>query len=214
MRNLFFQYSVGVFSGILLLLSSAPSLGQEDPLSRFRAIRASPQLRAQLAAVVDVAVRRAFGEAAPLPEGLDAVFLGPMGVFVTAKRGDEVRGCMGSLAPKKGSLAEEIAANLQLAFFRDPRHRSIRREELAGMKIFLSATGGPLAIERWGSVSPARDAILLKSGAKEAVVLPGEARTQRYLLAFAKAKAGIKKGEAFRLYRLPVEVIEADWTAP
>lgn len=214
MRSLLFPYFVGFFSWISLLLSSSLCLGQEDPLSRLRAIRSSPQLRAQLAAVVDVAVRRAFGEAVAMPEGLDSVFLGPMGVFVTAKRGEEVRGCMGSLAPKKSSLAEEIAANLQLAFFRDLRHRPILREELAGMKIYLSATGAPLPIERWGSVSPARDAILLKSGAKEAVVLPGEARTQRYLLAFAKAKAGVKKGEAFRLYRLPVEVVEADWTAP
>lgn len=214
MRSLIFQCWVGFFSGICLLLSSSLCLGQEAPLSRLRAIRSSPQLQAQLATVIDVGVRRAFGETVPLPEGLDAVFLRPMGVFVTAKRGEEVRGCMGSLAPKKGSLTEEIAANLQLAFLRDPRHRPIRREELAGMKIYLSATGSPVPIERWSSVSPARDAILLKSGAKEAVVLPGEARTQRYLLAFAKAKAGVKKGEAFRLYRLPVEVVEADWTAP
>ncbi|KAB2839101.1 AMMECR1 domain-containing protein [bacterium] len=202
-----------VFVAVCLLAFDA-CLAQEDPLARFREIRASPQLRAQLSSIVSVAVRRAFGEEAAMPPDLDAIFLKPMGVFVTAKRGDEVRGCMGSLLPKRGSLAEEISANLQLAFLRDPRHRPIRREELTGMNIYLSAAGSPLLIERWNSVSPARDAILLKSGAKEAVVLPGEARTQRYLLAFAKAKAGVKKGEAFRLYRLPVEVIKADWTAP
>lgn len=210
MRSIVFQYFLGFFSGICLVFFSVPCGGQEDPLSRFRVIRSSPQLRAQLAAVVDVAVRRAFGEAAPLPEGLDAVFLRPMGVFVTAKRGEEVRGCMGSLAPRKGSLAEEIVTNLQLAFSRDPRHRAIRREELDGMKVYLTTAGPPSQVERVTALSPSRDAILLKSGAKEAVVLPGEAKTQRYLLGFAKAKAGVKNGEVFQIYRLPVEVLLID----
>ena len=180
---------------------------QENSLAAFRKIRSNPELRSQLSEIVSVAIRRTFGETVTMPSDLAPVFQAPMPVFVTAKRGEEVRGCMGSLYPKRSSLAEEIAANLTLAFFQDPRHRPIRREELAGMEIFLSTAGAPVEVERWGAISPARDAILLKSGAKEAVVLPGEAKTQRYLLAFAKAKAGVKKGEAFRLYRLPVEVL-------
>lgn len=197
-----------ILAGILVFLFlPVLCLGQDDPLGRFREIRASPRLQAQLSSVVSVAIRRAFGEDAAMPGDLDPVFLRPMGVFVTAKRGDEVRGCMGSLTPKKSGLAEEISANLRLAFVGDPRHRSIRREELPGIEIYLSTAGSPLSVERWTAISPSRDAVLLKSGAKEAVVLPGEARTQRYLLAFAKAKAGVRKGEPFRIYRLPVEVL-------
>lgn len=200
-----------LFALCFSLLYSLTCFGQVDSLDRLRQIRHSPDLQIQLSAIVDTAIRRAFGEDPPLPSNLSPIFQSPMGVFVTAKRGDEVRGCMGSLFPKKGSLTEEIVANLQLAFLRDPRHRPIRREELEGMEIYLSTAGSPVAIERWGSVSPARDAIMLKSGSKEAVVLPGEARTLRYLLAFARAKAGIKKGEAYRIYRLPSETL---WVIP
>jgi len=188
-----------------LLIISSPARAQA--LQRFQTIRSDPRLQAQLAQIVDTAVRRALGKEAALPEGLDPVFQRPMGVFVTAKRGDEVRGCMGSLQPKQGSLAEEIVKNLDLAFTRDPRHRPIRQEELPGMEIYLSAVGDPQPVFRWDALSPARDGILLKSGSKEAVVLPGEAKTLRYLLAFAKAKAGIRRGEAYQLYRLPAEVL-------
>ena len=198
----------------LLVLWTNFCLAQENSLAAFREIRSDPVLRNQLSEIVSVAIRRAFGETAAMPDKMDPVFLAPMGVFVTAKRGEEVRGCMGNLHPKRSSLAEEIAANLALAFFHDPRHRPIRGEELKGMEIFLSTAGAPVEVERWTAISPSRDAILLKAGGKEAVVLPGEAKTQRYLLAFAKAKAGVKKGEAFRLYRLPVEVLEVEGLRP
>jgi hypothetical protein len=78
------------------------------------------------------------------------------------------------------------------------------------MEIYLTTAGTPQAVERFDALSPRHDAILLKSGAKEAVVLPGEARTLRYLLAFAKAKAGVKKGEPYVVYRLPVVVLSPD----
>ncbi|MFO1463326.1 MAG: AMMECR1 domain-containing protein [bacterium] len=197
-----------LFFGVILVLAlPGPVFSQSEGLARFREIRSNPKLQAQLASLVDISIRRAFGEEVPLPADLDEVFQEPLGVFVTAKRGEEVRGCMGSLQPRQASLAEEIAVNLKLAFFRDPRHRPVLREELSGMQIYLTTAGTPSPVTKLGSLSPARDAILLKAGGKEAVVLPGEARTLRYLLAFAKAKAGVKKKESFTVYRFPVEIL-------
>lgn len=195
--------------GVLLLTALPIRAQDEEGLRRFRQIRGDAVLNAQLDAILEVAMKRAWGESAAWPAGSDPLFEQPLGVFVTLKRDDEVRGCMGSLKPRKSSLREEIAANLRAAMTQDPRHRKVEKTELEGMEIYLTTAGKPQAVPRFDALSPLHDAILLKSGAKEAVVLPGEAKTLRYLLAFAKAKAGVRKGEVYQVYRLPVVVLEA-----
>ncbi len=195
--------------GIFLLAAGSGRAQDEEGLRRFRQIRGDPALSAQLSQIVAVAMQRAWGESVAWPANTDPVFEQPLGVFVTLKRNEEVRGCMGSLKARKSSLREEIAANLKAALSQDPRHRRVEKNELEGMEIYLTTAGTPQAVERFEALSPRHDAILLKSGAKEAVVLPGEARTLRYLLAFAKAKAGLGKGETYQIYRLPVVVLNA-----
>ena len=195
------------FALLSLARGFSPALAEEEGLRRFRQIRSDPVLRAQLASIVEVAMGRAWGQDSPWPEKLDPIFDKPLGVFVTLKKGEEVRGCMGSLKARKSSLREEIAANLKAAMTQDPRHRKVEKEEVPGMEVYFTTAGKPQPVPRLNALSPVHDAILLKSGAKEAVVLPGEARTLRYLLAFAKAKAGVRRGETFQVYRLPVLVL-------
>ncbi|HCU26078.1 MAG TPA: hypothetical protein DF383_13760 [Deltaproteobacteria bacterium] len=192
---LFFSTGLQVYAG-------------ENGLARFREIRANPILKAELISIVEAALLRAFGEAAELPQPKAPELRAPLGVFVTAKKNGEVRGCVGTLHPLQVGLPWEIAANLKRALFLDPRHRPVRREEIAGMEFYLTTAADPKLVDRIESISPARDAILLKAGNKEAVVLPGEAKTLRYLLAFAKVKAGIKKGDHYRVYRLSSETIK------
>jgi AMMECR1 domain-containing protein len=188
-------------------LKPALTLSQDPALLRFERIRSTPRIKSQLEKMVQDAVVVVFeGRAGlkPAPTILVDPFLrGPLPLFITARKGERVRGCMGSLEAKTSSLAEEIERNLKLAFTKDPRHPSIERSEIAGMEIFITVVGRPRPVQRWEDLSPARDGILIRSGMKEAVVLPGEAKTTRYLLAFAKAKAGIKRGESFQLYRVP-----------
>lgn len=191
----------------LCWLAGLSGRAEEGGLRRFRQIRSDPALSSQLAAIVEVAMRRAWGESAAWPANSDPVFEAPLGVFVTLKKDGEIRGCMGSLKPRKSSLREEIAANLKAAMTQDPRHRRVEKSELPGIEVYLTTAGRPQPVPRFDALSPVHDAILLKSGAKEAVVLPGEARTLRYLLAFAKAKAGVGKGETYQIYRLPVVVL-------
>jgi len=187
-----------------------PAAGAQVPaLQDFARIRVDPRLKAQAQAIVDAALRQAFGlPAHPTPVDLDAIFQKPRAVFVTFKSKDGVRGCMGSLQPRQASLQEEIMKQVSLALFHDPRHPRIQRDELAGMQVFITAVGIPSPVRGISEISPGRDGAYLRSGGKEAVVLPGEAKTQRYLLAFLKAKAGVKRGESFQLYRLPAQTLE------
>ncbi len=191
----------------LFFIFPSVSFSQTPALKGFERLRTEAPLKSQLEAVVVVGLRNSFGEKIPLPEKLPSLFKLPQAVFVTLKKGEEVRGCMGSLKSKTPSLAEEIVQNLAKALFEDPRHRPIRKEELKGMDLFLTAVGDPRPVDRIERISPERDAVLIRSGAKEAVVLPGEAKTLRYLLAFAKAKAGIRKGEPIQVFRIPTVTV-------
>jgi len=199
---------------IILILSlvgagfkPARSSSQDVTLVRFEKIRSDPQLKSQLEGMVRRAVQSAFGDRAglkPAPtEGIDPLLRDPFPAFITAKKGEKVRGCMGSLETRTSSLETEIQKNLKLAFTQDPRHPPIQKDELVGMEIFITAVGTPKAVQRLSQISPARDGLLIRSGNREAVVLPGEAKTTRYLLAFARAKAGIKRGVSYQVFQLP-----------
>ncbi|MFO1520439.1 MAG: AMMECR1 domain-containing protein [bacterium] len=190
---------------LFILFLGVPAFARDPALTPFEKIRSDPQLRAQLKEIITQAVVDFFDrQGGPRPlQKTDPVFRQSIPLFVTAKKGEETRGCMGSLESKEASLAEEVRNKVKLAFSLDPRHKPIRREEAPGMEVFVTAVGEPKSVDRPEYLSPARDGILIRSGGKEAVVLPGEAKTLRYLLAFAKAKAGIGKGERYQLYRIP-----------
>ncbi len=201
----FFLLTVILFSMVEALTGRAQ--GSLTNLITLEKIRSDPGLKKQIEEIVGVATEKAFGKAVSPPSNLDPIFKKPLPIFVTAKKSGEVRGCMGSLRAQQGSLVEEITVNLVRAFFQDPRHRPIREEELPGMEFYLTTVGTPEAVDQVSALNPARDAVMIRNGRKEAVVLPGEAKTLRYLLAFAKAKAGIKKGEPYQLFRIPTATI-------
>src|SRR3990170_4516567 len=54
----------------------------------------------------------------------------PAGVFVSIKRGDDLRGCIGSVEPTEPDLAREIVRNAIASASRDPRFEPVTEEEL------------------------------------------------------------------------------------
>ena len=193
---------------IVILLFIFPQNIYSQNISVIQKIRTIPRLQNQLEFLVGMIVKEWKGDHTSIEFSPDPIFRKPLGVFITAKKGDEVRGCVGSLLPHEKDLEQEIRRNLKLAFTQDPRHRPVQKEETSGMEIFVSALGSPKLLSKPYQINPAREAILIRSGSKEALALPGEAKTLRYLLAFLKAKAGIQKSENFQLYRLESESVE------
>ncbi|GEM_PF-1580437 len=193
------------FISFFLVLFS-PHVFSQD-LSILQKIKTTPRLREQLQNWVHRVIAEWKGEYVSLELPLNPIFQKPLAVFITAKKGGEVRGCMGSLIPHEKNMAEEIRRNLKLAFTQDPRHRPIQKDEIKGMNIYVSALRKQELLTKPYQVNPFRDAIMIQSGSKQAVLLPGEAKTFRYLLAFLKAKAGIHQ-EPFQLYRMESETVE------
>ncbi len=62
--------------------------------------------------------------------------------FVTLTKNDELRGCVGSLIPKK-KMYEDVINNTLLAGFGDPRFNPLGQEELINTKIEISILSKP-----------------------------------------------------------------------
>jgi hypothetical protein len=195
-----------LFWMMFFLFPSFSALAEDVP-HPFDEISQNSQYQIKLKKIIQLSIAHNFGMGEPLPKQLPAPFEKPMGLFVTATKDGKVLGCMGTLQPQQPRLAEEILFNLQKTFSQDPRHRPISQNQLKDIEIVLTAVASPERVATIDTLNPARDSILLRHGSKEAVVLAGEARTLRYMLALAKSKAGIKKNEPFQVYRLATRIL-------
>jgi len=194
-------------------LGSASVCAATDPaLLQWQKLRDDPKLRAELQAWLESEVRFIFQGENTAPPMLSEFFQRSIPLFVTMKKGETVRGCMGSLQSRRATLAEEIRENLRRAGFQDPWHREVLGDEMPGMTIYLTAVGKPRAVRDIGEISPANDGALLRQGNREAVVLPGEAKTQRYLLAFLLAKSGANPKQPYHIYR--IKTLSVAFTIP
>jgi uncharacterized protein len=81
-----------------------------------------------LLAIARAAIARELGRETRSPE--DAPWLHePGATFVTLRQGGELRGCIGSLEPRR-PLVQDVKANAVNAAFRDPRFRPLHLAEL------------------------------------------------------------------------------------
>lgn len=74
---------------------------------------------------------------APLPAQIDDVLQQPCASFVTLYRETALRGCIGSLWPRR-SLLVDVNENAFAAAFRDPRFAAVSAEELHLLQIELT----------------------------------------------------------------------------
>ena len=63
------------------------------------------------------------------------------GAFVSIHEKGELRGCIGTIAPTKRTLADEIISNAIAASTRDPRFLPIREDELDLLEISVDVLG-------------------------------------------------------------------------
>ncbi|MBK1691976.1 AmmeMemoRadiSam system protein A [Ectothiorhodospira mobilis] len=108
-----------------------------------------------------------------LPEPLTR----PAATFVTLKKEERLRGCIGTLEAHR-PLARDVAHNAWAAAFRDPRFPPVEREEVAALRIVLSVLGPaePLEVEDepelLRTLRPGVDGLILCRGSQWATFLP------------------------------------------
>ncbi|HEV2112023.1 MAG TPA: AmmeMemoRadiSam system protein A [Gammaproteobacteria bacterium] len=116
-------------------------------------------------------------DAAPLPETRDAALAEPRATFVTLMRHQLLRGCIGTLEPRR-PLLQDVMHNARAAAFQDPRFPPLAKTELPEVEIEISVLSPPSLlpvrdrVELLQRLEAGRPGLILQEGARRATFLP------------------------------------------
>ena len=142
-----------------------------------------------------------------LPEGIpEEAFKDRAGAFVSVHKNGMLRGCIGTIAPTKDSLVDEIIDNAISATTRDPRFDKVRTDELPFLEINVDVLGKPEDIDSEDQLDVKRYGVIVSCGARRGLLLPDlegvdDVKTQ---VSIARQKGGISPDEDYKLQRFEV----------
>ncbi len=118
------------------------------------------------------------------------------GVFVSLKKGGELRGCIGTILPVTNSVAEEIIRNAIEAGVNDPRFYRVEEHELMDIDISVDVLTEPEEADK-EDLDPRKYGVIVKDNGKTGLLLPDlqGVNTIEEQLSIALQKAGITSGE-------------------
>ncbi len=132
--------------------------------------------------------------------------------FVTLKKNSDLRGCIGEIFPSQ-PLYKSVIANAVNAAVNDPRFMPVKKDELSGIKIEISALTVPQPVISYNLIRLGTDGVVLKKGGSSAVFLPQVATEQKWtldeMLTHLSIKAGLpsdawKKDASFLVFQAEV----------
>ena len=139
----------------------------------------------------------------PCPEGLSAELRQKRGVFVSLKKNEQLRGCIGSLIPLNDNLASEIIHNALKAATKDPRFDAVSLEELPEITISIDVLSPLEKVDSLADLNCRQFGLAVKHNEKQGVLLPnldGIATVENQLQVCLK-KAGIDSKAPYEMYR-------------
>lgn len=124
------------------------------------------------------------------------------GVFVTVlDEQNKSRGCWGKLYPQEG-LTKSIIYGAVGAIKKDYRYKPLKLSELPQMKFQVSLVRKVIPVNSVKNVNPYKDGMLVQSGSRGGVLMPGEVSDAYYQMVQCKLKAGIKPEEQVSIFKL------------
>ncbi|MFZ5596791.1 MAG: AmmeMemoRadiSam system protein A [Bacillota bacterium] len=134
-------------------------------------------------------------------------FRRPAGVFVSLKKDGRLRGCIGTISPRYGSIIEETLHNAISAGHRDPRFDPVSSDELDDLDISVDVLESPEPVKGIEDLDPVRYGVIVKSGRRQGLLLPNleGVDTVEEQIAIARQKAGISPGEKIEIERFEVK---------
>jgi MEMO1 family protein len=197
-------FGVGYLVAQLLNAKSEPLAVAGGPVQIDSSSAALPALAR---AVVETFITT--GDVIKAPQDLSDLLSQRAGCFVSLKtRAGELRGCIGTSEPVKGTLVEEIIANAISAATSDPRFPPVREDELAELKYSVDVLSQPERA-RLGDLDPTIYGVIVedKTGVRRGLLLPNlkGIETPDQQVEIASRKAGIPAGDEKRLWRFRAE---------
>jgi AmmeMemoRadiSam system protein A len=128
------------------------------------------------------------------------------GAFVSIHKQGKLRGCIGTILPTTGSVAEEIIQNAVSAATRDPRFSPVQEDELPFLEISVDVLGEPEEINSPDELDVKKFGVIVSSGRKKGLLLPDldGVDSVEQQIGIARQKGGIRPDEPVRLQRFEV----------
>jgi len=144
------------------------------------------------------------------PQPIPAALQEPSALFVTLRKGRELRGCVGSLRPTEPTAAHELIRYAVAAAVRDPRFEPVRLDELRHLSIKVQLLEPAETVTDIAALDPGLYGIIVRCGERQALLLPGidEIVTPEQQLRAACEKAGIDRLAALQVERFRTRTIE------
>jgi MEMO1 family protein len=142
-----------------------------------------------------------------LPAGLPAEMMEKRaGAFVSLKKHGQLRGCIGTISPMTGCVAEEILHNAVSAGTQDPRFPAITEYELNDIVYSVDVLAPAEPIQSIAELDVKRYGVIVSSGYKRGLLLPNldGVNTPEQQVSIALQKGSIKQDEPYSLERFEV----------
>ncbi len=126
----------------------------------------------------------------------DPVLLEKRGVFVTLRKNDQLRGCIGMIIPQE-SLVEGVRSMAIESATGDPRFPPVSLKELKEIEIEISVLTVPAKVSSPEDIVLGRDGVIVRKGNRQGVFLPQVAdetgwTKEQFLSALCSHKAGLE----------------------
>jgi AmmeMemoRadiSam system protein A len=143
----------------------------------------------------------------PVPPGLPPEMRDTRaGAFVSIKKRGLLRGCIGTISPACGCVAEEIVQNAISACSRDPRFEPISPGEIPDLTVSVDVLAEPEPIASAAELDAKRYGVIVSKGFRRGLLLPNleGVDTVEAQLRIAREKAGIFDASGCKLERFEV----------
>jgi len=143
----------------------------------------------------------------PIPEDIDEELINRRaGTFVSIHKEGLLRGCIGTIAPTRDNIAQEIIANAVSACSRDPRFSPVSEDELKYLEISVDVLGETEDVSSPEELDVKRYGVIVNCGERRGLLLPDldGVDTVEEQIDIARKKGGIGKDEDYTLQRFEV----------
>jgi AmmeMemoRadiSam system protein A len=132
---------------------------------------------------------------------------GKAGVFVSIHKGEDLRGCIGTIGPTEENIAKEIVQNAVSAATKDPRFPPVSPDELNELNYKVDVLTEPEPIQSPDQLDPKKYGVIVEAGWRRGLLLPDLEGVDSvdYQIEICRAKAGIGQKEPVKLYRFEVK---------
>ena len=128
------------------------------------------------------------------------------GTFVSFHKGEDLRGCIGTISATQDTLFEEICQNTVSAAAKDPRFPAIQNSEVAELSCSVDILGDAEPVSSVMELDAKRYGVIVSKGWRRGLLLPDleGVDTPEHQIRIALSKASISPSENYELERFEV----------